>query len=90
MIAQHDPDYAVTAFIEGRMLEKDDLKNESIRNMIMERLKRIHRMEGQGRICSPYTCSAWRWSLPRPDRGLTESATKACPSTISQALSVSI
>ncbi|MCG7213210.1 phosphotransferase [Paenibacillus mucilaginosus] len=46
--------FVVTEFIEGRMVAKDDLKNPAIKGMIMDRLKRIHRMEDQGRTCSPY------------------------------------
>lgn len=46
--------FIVTEFIEGRMLEKDDLKDENIKGMIMDRLKRIHRMEGQSRTCTPF------------------------------------
>ncbi|MDQ0916213.1 thiamine kinase-like enzyme [Paenibacillus sp. V4I5] len=46
--------FVVTEFLEGRMLEKDDLKDDRIKEMIMDRLKRIHRMEGQGRTCTPY------------------------------------
>lgn len=50
----HPEQFVVTEFIEGRMLEKDDLKDDHIKGMIMDRLKRIHRMEGQGRTCTPY------------------------------------
>ncbi|MDQ0061592.1 thiamine kinase-like enzyme [Paenibacillus harenae] len=46
--------FVVTEFVEGRMLEKDDLKDDHIKGMIMDRLIRIHRMEGHGRICTPY------------------------------------
>ncbi|WP_169085142.1 choline/ethanolamine kinase family protein [Paenibacillus sp. PL91] len=46
--------FVVTEFIEGRMLEKDDLKDGRIKEMIMDRLKRVHRMEGQERTSTPY------------------------------------
>ncbi|WP_426452569.1 phosphotransferase [Paenibacillus sp. S-38] len=51
----HNPEkFVVTEFIEGRLLEKNDLKDDHIKSMIMDRLKRIHRMDGQARICTPY------------------------------------
>ncbi|MDQ6422034.1 phosphotransferase [Paenibacillus sp. LHD-117] len=50
----HPEQYVVTALIEGRMLEKADLKDDRIKEMIMNRLKRIHQMEGHGRICTPF------------------------------------
>ncbi|MNM60856.1 thiamine kinase [compost metagenome] len=46
--------YVVTEFIEGRMLEKDDLNSSDMKRMIMDRFKQIHQMEDQGRTCSPY------------------------------------
>ncbi len=46
--------FVVTEFIEGRMLEKDDLEDMNIKSMIMQRLKLIHGMEGQDRQCTPY------------------------------------
>jgi thiamine kinase-like enzyme len=55
MISSYAPEqFVIIEYIEGRMLEKDDLKNESIKKMIMERLKRIHCLEGHGRTCTPY------------------------------------
>lgn len=50
----HPEHYVVTEFIDGRMLEKDDLADENIKTMIMNRLKVIHGMESQGRKCTPY------------------------------------
>ncbi|CAN7252001.1 phosphotransferase [Paenibacillus sp. LjRoot153] len=50
----HPEQFVVTEFIEGRMLEKNDLKDDNIKVMIMDRFKQIHRMEGQGRTCTPY------------------------------------
>lgn len=46
--------FFVTTYSEGRMLEKDDLQNNTIRTMIMDRLKSIHRMEIAQRSCTPY------------------------------------
>lgn len=55
VIAGDQPEhYVVTEFIEGRMLDKGDLVDENIKTMIMDRLKIIHRMDGQDRICTPY------------------------------------
>ncbi len=55
VILSNNPEqFVVTEFIKGRMLEKDDLKDDRIKEMIMNHLKRIHRMEGQGRTCTPY------------------------------------
>ncbi|MBD2868605.1 phosphotransferase [Paenibacillus arenilitoris] len=55
VIAGDQPErYVVTAFVEGRMPVQEDLRDPAIRVKIMERLKQIHRMEGNGRQCSPY------------------------------------
>lgn len=55
VISSSNPEqFVVTEFIEGRMLEKVDLKNANIKEMIMNRLKQIHRMGDQGRTCTPY------------------------------------
>jgi thiamine kinase-like enzyme len=55
VISHDSPEqFVITEFVEGRMLEKDDLKDDTIKGMIMDRLKVIHRMEGVGRTCSPY------------------------------------
>ncbi|AJY74846.1 aminoglycoside phosphotransferase [Paenibacillus beijingensis] len=52
--SQYPEQFVVTEFIEGRMLEKEDLQDDHIKAMIMDRFKRIHRMEGQGRTLAPY------------------------------------
>ncbi|WP_284239690.1 phosphotransferase [Paenibacillus glycanilyticus] len=55
VIASDFPEqFVITEFIEGRMLEKEDLADENIKSMIMHRLKLIHEMEGQDRKCTPY------------------------------------
>lgn len=55
VIFADDPQrFVVTNYIDGRMLEKRDLKNNAIQNMIMDRLKIIHSMEGNDRTCTPY------------------------------------
>lgn len=55
VIYSHNPEkFVVTEFVEGRLLEKNDLKDDHIKSMIMDCFKRIHRMDGQGRICTPY------------------------------------
>ncbi|MCR2803568.1 choline kinase family protein [Paenibacillus soyae] len=46
--------FFVTTYSEGRMLEKDDLQTKTIRTMIMDRLKSIHRMDIAQRTCTPY------------------------------------
>lgn len=55
VIHSYNPEqFIVTEFLEGRMLEKNDLKSDNIKGMIMDRLKRIHRIEGKSRTCTPY------------------------------------
>ncbi|WP_334074582.1 choline/ethanolamine kinase family protein [Paenibacillus sp. A14] len=55
VIFADDPQrFIVTNYIDGRMLEKSDLNNNAIKNMIMDRLKIIHSMEGLDRTCTPY------------------------------------
>lgn len=55
VIFADDPQrFIVTNYIDGRMLEKSDLKNNAIKNLIMDRLKIIHSMEGLDRTCTPY------------------------------------
>lgn len=46
--------FIVTEFLEGRMPQKEDLSDIRMKEMIIERLKRVHRMEDQQRICTPY------------------------------------
>jgi thiamine kinase-like enzyme len=56
VVVSHDPEqFVVTEFVEGRTLERADLNDDRIKGMIMDQLKRIHRMKVDGRICSPYT-----------------------------------
>lgn len=55
VIAGDQPErYVVTEFIEGRMLSQEDLQDFDIKRIIIERLKKIHCMEGSSRQCSPY------------------------------------
>lgn len=77
IISSHEPEqYVVTSFIEGRMLEKDDLNNNEITSLIIDRLKQIHCMEVKGRVCSPYDLiygylkGADQYNIKYPD-GLT-------------------
>lgn len=55
VIFADDPQrFVVTNYVDGRMLEKSDLNNNAIHNLIMDRLKIIHSMEGLDRTCTPY------------------------------------
>jgi hypothetical protein len=55
------------------MLEKNDLKDAAIVEMIKDRFKQIHRMDGHGRTCTPYDLiygylkGAEHFRVQRPD-----------------------
>lgn len=55
VIAADRPEqFHVTEFVEGRMVSHEDLERVPMVDMIIDRLKQIHRMEGISRKLTPY------------------------------------